>query len=711
MVLGHLDIMVGHQLLGWAWMPAMPTKKPTVYFFVNRFLVGKSSASKFRPDLLTAGIGDGRHGFAFNIDSSVEVNPGDLIEAIIFSDYKIWKLTCGPSFEIRQKKEIIGDYKVTHDGLVHGWVTVSNDPVQLAIELNGEVVSNIVATPQEPRRVATNTCCYRVSFQHLINKKLLRNQKTLIRVIVCETQEALSPGTVEFRYEGSYVQMQDLQAAHRLKIRAELFQSLGGGARPYISVLLPTFNSDIAYLKSAIDSVRGQSYSNWQLCIADDASTTIEARRLICNYAAGDPRISVVIREHNGHISCASNSALNMANGSFTALLDHDDFLDEDALLYVAQAIKKNPSAKIIFSNEDKCDTSGQRYSPYSKQGWDPELILGQNCVSHFGVFSTSLLKSLGGFRREYDGAQDYDLVLRASLHTPSAEIIHIPEYLYHWRAVPGSTALAGNEKAYAAIAMRKALREYLNTKKLRGRIYTDTNTNHLRYRPEIRLNNKLVSIVIHYNGHPGSLSTLLQSIKPCKKFDVEIVIIDTSSTKKIRKSFAKIHPARSRFIKLPRDTLDFKVFEHSLDKVSGEVMIWINAAIIPCKKKPGWLQELVSQSLREEVGVVGPKIVDSASNVISFGKSRAYDGVIVSDFVGLSADSYGPAGIARLNRKVTAVSSHVFSARTTTIRAVAGMPVSEAQTVDDWAANLCMRAERLGLRNIVTASCHFLCM
>ena len=218
---------------------------------------------------------------------------------------------------------------------------------------------------------------------------------------------------------------------------------------PLISVVMPVYNTPEAYLRAAIDSVRQQLYPNWELCIADDASTAPHVRSVIEHYRASDPRIKVCYRSENGHISAASNSALALATGGFIALLDHDDVLPEYALYMVAATLNSDPEVDLIYSDEDKIDENGQRFDPHFKSDWNPDLMLSQNMFCHLGIYRRSLIEKIGGFRLGYEGSQDYDLILRAQSLTTPNRIHHIPHILYHWRAIPGSMALASEEKDY----------------------------------------------------------------------------------------------------------------------------------------------------------------------------------------------------------------------------------------------------------------------
>jgi glycosyltransferase involved in cell wall biosynthesis/LmbE family N-acetylglucosaminyl deacetylase len=231
--------------------------------------------------------------------------------------------------------------------------------------------------------------------------------------------------------------------------------------RTLISVVMPVYNPPINYLREAIESVRAQIYPNWELCIADDASTDKRVWPLLQHFAASDSRIKVTRREVNGHISLASNSALQLATGDFIALMDNDDLLPSHALFFVANAIQEHPDAQIIYSDEDKLNAEGERYDAYFKPDWNYTLFLGQNLISHLGAYRASLVMNAGGFREGFEGSQDYDLALRCIEKIKPSEILHIPKVLYHWRAIDGSTASGKEAKPYAVLAAKRAVEEH----------------------------------------------------------------------------------------------------------------------------------------------------------------------------------------------------------------------------------------------------------
>ncbi|MCP4215471.1 MAG: glycosyltransferase, partial [bacterium] len=227
---------------------------------------------------------------------------------------------------------------------------------------------------------------------------------------------------------------------------------------PKISVVVPVYNIEREWLTAALDSVIDQYYPNWELCIADDASPKPHIKGILKEYEKKDNRIKVVYLEKNRGMSGSSNAAMELTTGEYVALLDHDDELSVDSLYEVVKLLQTHREAELIFSDEDKLSMSGKRLRPVRKNGWDPALLLTYNYICHLVVCRTEIMKKAGGFRKGFEGSQDYDLLLRVTEITDN--IFHIPKILYHWRMIPGSAAMVVDAKREAFEKSKRALRE-----------------------------------------------------------------------------------------------------------------------------------------------------------------------------------------------------------------------------------------------------------
>ena len=311
------------------------------------------------------------------------------------------------------------------------------------------------------------------------------------------------------------------------KIRARL---AGLTRRPKISVLMPVYNTPQKWLVAAIESVRRQLYDNWELCIADDASKEPHVRKILERYQKKDPRIKVVVRETNGHISAASNSALALAHGDFIALLDHDDEIRPHALACVALELDAHPNADLVYSDEDKIDENGHRYDHYFKPDWNPDLFLVQNFVSHLGVYRTLLVREVGGFRVGYEGSQDWDLAMRIVERTAPDRIRHIPKVLYHWRSVPGSTAMLIGAKNYATQAAEKVISEHFIRAGINATI-SPTKGSYWRVHYPLPYPPPRVTLIIPTRNRLNVLKPCVESLLAKTTYpNFEILIIDNDS-------------------------------------------------------------------------------------------------------------------------------------------------------------------------------------
>lgn len=381
--------------------------------------------------------------------------------------------------------------------------------------------------------------------------------------------------------------------------------------KPLISVVTPTYNTDEIFLRACIDSVIAQSYPNWELCIADDASSQPHVRQILEDYAARDIRIKAVFREKNGHISHASNSALTLANGDYVALLDHDDALPEHALLFVAQAINAHPDSQVLYSDEDKIKADGQRFDPHFKSDWNPDLFYSQNYVSHLGVYKRALLEKVGGFRPGVEGSQDYDLLLRCLPHVKAQQIIHIPRVLYHWRTVEGSTALSAGEKSYTTIAGIKALTDYFANVNPEVRIHPGLVPNTYRVHWPIPDPAPLVSLLIPTRDRCNLVEVAVRSILKKSTYTYyEILILDNGSVEPDTLSFFKQIQKEDPRVRVLRYDHPFNysaINNFGVRHAKGEIIGLINNDIEVIS--PEWLSEMVSHAVRPEIGCVGAKL------------------------------------------------------------------------------------------------------
>jgi len=350
---------------------------------------------------------------------------------------------------------------------------------------------------------------------------------------------------------------------------------------PKVSILMPTFDSDIKWLRRAIESVQAQWYPYWELCIADDCSPNSEVLEILKEYSRLDSRIHVIQRSSRGHIARASQSALEMASGDWVTFLDHDDELAPYALLAVVAKVNEKPSLKFLFSDEDKIGTDGKRFFPHFKLKFNQTLMWSYNLVTHLAVMRRDLAIAVGGFREGFEGSQDYDLFLRATEGLKPHEIEHIPHVLYHWRTVEGSTASAMATKDYAIEAGQKAVSEHLKRIGVDAVLEQGRGGYH-HVRPSV-FSNHSVAVMI-----PNR-----KDIKS-KKGPAKVPIVHYSG------------PIEW----VPYDAWSPKVFENS----TQEILVFMDSTLIPTQSD--WLEQWVSWTMVSDVGMVGGVVYDSHGDI-----------------------------------------------------------------------------------------------
>lgn len=380
-------------------------------------------------------------------------------------------------------------------------------------------------------------------------------------------------------------------------------------SRPLISILMPVYNTDPAELTAAIQSVIDQSYSNWELCIADDHSSKTEVREVLDEFAQRDCRIKIAYRHEQGGISRACNNAWEMACGEFVCFLDHDDTLSPHALAYICEALHKTPEADILYSDEDKIDQRGKRFDPFFKPDWSPDLLLSENYICHLFVLRKELGDKIGRMKPEYDGSQDYDLILRAS--EKASNILHIPRVLYHWRASEHSTATTIENKQYALDTARKALEQH--SVHTRGACAIEPGAYVGRWRARYPiLPGTRVSIIIASGGKVDVLRDSVESIFGKTTYhDYEVVVIDNSRQNTIEtlvRNEAQKH-RNLRYLDWRNKPFNYSAINNAAAReCQSPVLLFLNDDTSVINGE--WLEAMLELAVRPEVGAVGPKLL-----------------------------------------------------------------------------------------------------
>ena len=402
------------------------------------------------------------------------------------------------------------------------------------------------------------------------------------------------------------IQYQIYQAKQELTNLDQKFEPSVFAFQPQISVIIPIFNVDPAWLDACINSVFGQIYENWELCLYDDASTNEETLECLRKWAEHDSRISVTYGKENLHISGASNNALKMANGEFVGLMDNDDELTNDALYHVIDLLNNHSDADYIYTDEDKIDEEGDYCQPHFKPGWSPELLESMMYVGHFSVIRKSILEQVGGFREGLEGSQDYDLALRIA--EISNNFYHIPKILYHWRIIPGSVSGGGDAKQYAYTSAVNALTEHVAKENLNNSAETTNYAGLYRIRRES--GNPSVTIIIPFHNKAEMTIDCLKSIKNSSYDNYSIFLISNNSSDDELK-LVKNYIENDERITLEEYNHKFNwasINNWAAQCCESEFLLFLNNDTLIINKD--WIESLLDCGIKKNVGAVGAKLL-----------------------------------------------------------------------------------------------------
>lgn len=390
---------------------------------------------------------------------------------------------------------------------------------------------------------------------------------------------------------------------------------------PKISIIVPMYNTPVKYFKELVDSLKKQTYSNWELCLADGSEKERKEITKICNK---DARIKYQFLNNNRGISENTNEALKLATGDYIALLDHDDLLPKFAFYEIVKTINENSDVEFIYSDEDKIDEAKHRYDAHFKPDFAIDTLRSVNYICHFSIFKKELMDKLEGFKSEFDGAQDYDIILRMAETTN--KIVHIPKILYHWRVHPNSTAAAtaGEAKPYAFEAGKRAIEAHLKRVGLQARVEHGISLGIYRVIYEV-IGNPKVSIIIPNMDHIEELKICINSILTKTTYsNYEIIIVENNSKKEETFNYYKKieQNEKIKVVYYPENKFNYsKIINFGVNKATGEYVMQLNndTELIT----PNWLEELLGYAQRNDVGVVGVKLYYPDNTI-------QHDGVII---------------------------------------------------------------------------------
>ena len=475
--------------------------------------------------------------------------------------------------------------------------------------------------------------------------------------------------------------------------------------QPLISVIMPVYNVPTELLTRAIDSVIAQSYPKWELCIVDDCSTDPHVRPLLQRVSRRDRRIRVSFADRNRGIAGASNACMEMARGDFVVFLDNDDELAPHALFSIAELLNRHPDADVIYSDEDKIAPGGTREHPFFKPDFSPDLLLCHNYICHVLAVRRSLVMDIGGFREGYDGAQDYDLILRVVRRTARNRIYHIPDILYHWRMVEGSTALNYWNKPRAKDATLRLIDEHL--KNVLGQDYGSVEylsmDDNVLFYPRYTLKRfPVVSIVISTRDKVHLLKSCIESLGITTYSSYEIVLIDNNSqeqeTKVYFDTLKHSHP-HVRIIDYPYPFNYSAINNFGIRHAHGEVIILLNNDTELLT--PDWIEIMLGYAQQQRVGAVGVKLLYPNNTIQHGGIVLGLGGIAGHSHKYYPADHPGYCARLKTVCNYSAVTAACMMFRRDVWQQAGGLDERLAVTFND--VDFCLRIRALGYDIVYT--------
>ena len=463
--------------------------------------------------------------------------------------------------------------------------------------------------------------------------------------------------------------------------------------QPLFSILVPTYNTHISFLQACLQSVLFQIFTDWELCIADDCSTHRQVNETIYAYARQDARIKFVLRQLNGHISVATNTAMSLARGTYIVLLDHDDELHPMALAELAAVIASQPELDLIFTDEDKIDIKGRRSTPFLKTSYNAELHRGQNCVSHVAAYRRTVVQQLGGFREGYEGSQDWDLALRVADHVGVHRIGHLPKILYHWRKTATSTAVSARSKPYALDSGRRAVEDSLSRKGIQDALV----------KPLLRLPGS--QRVVFAIPEPEMLVSLIVATSNQRSDSFRQHCWNAAGNGPIRLEFLENDSPRIEGVVAVSEGREIIAKNAAAFRAKGEVLMFLDANVEGISAD--WLREMIAQAARKDVGAVGGKLYRKEGRISNGGYVVDRESSIYVLYHNMPNQHLGHANRARLAQNLSAIPSCCMAVRRSVFELLKGF--DESLPDPYCSVDFCLRANAAGLPTIWTPFAEFI--
>lgn len=461
---------------------------------------------------------------------------------------------------------------------------------------------------------------------------------------------------------------------------------------PLISVAVPAFRTPETFLIQMVESLLAQTYSNWELCIANGSPEDTVMKGILEEYMKKDSRIRVSELTENKGIAGNTNAALEMAEGEFVGLLDHDDLLAPNALYEVVKALEADRELDAVYTDEDKVTTElDEHFQPHLKPDFNLDLLRSNNYICHFFVVRRSVVKKAGGFRQEFDGAQDHDFIFRCV--ETARRVGHIPEILYHWRTHKASTADNPASKMYAFDAGKRAIEAHLQRTDTEGVVTHTPDLGFFRVKYPVQ-GNPLVSIIIPNKDEKETLKDCIESIRKKTEYEnYEIIIVENNSTtEEIFQYYKELsQDPRIRLLRWKKEFNYSAINNYGVSHARGEYLIFLNNDVKIIT--PGWIKEMLGVCQRPEVGAVGVKLIYPDNTIQHAGCVIGIGGIAGHMFVDMPANRTGYLHKASILQDMSAVTAACMMMKRTAFEEAGGFTEKLAVAFND--VDLCLKVRK----------------
>lgn len=461
---------------------------------------------------------------------------------------------------------------------------------------------------------------------------------------------------------------------------------------PLISVAVPVFRTPEIFLIQMMKSLLAQTYSNWELCIANGSPEDTVMKGILEEYMKKDSRIRVSELTENKGIAGNTNAALEMAEGEFVGLLDHDDLLAPNALYEVVKALEADRELDAVYTDEDKVTTElDEHFQPHLKPDFNLDLLRSNNYICHFFVVRRSVVKKTGGFRQEFDGAQDHDFIFRCV--ETARRVGHIPEILYHWRTHKASTADNPASKMYAFDAGKRAIEAHLQRTDTEGVVTHTPDLGFFRVKYPVQ-GNPLVSIIIPNKDEKETLKDCIESIRKKTEYEnYEIIIVENNSTtEEIFQYYKELsQDPRIRLLRWKKEFNYSAINNYGVNHARGEYLIFLNNDVKIIT--PGWIKEMLGVCQRPEVGAVGVKLIYPDNTIQHAGCVIGIGGIAGHMFVDMPANRTGYLHKASILQDMSAVTAACMMMKRTAFEEAGGFTEKLAVAFND--VDLCLKVRK----------------